>query len=52
MKLKIGDKVRLKNKKKVARIKLLLADIHGGVILNKPLGKFTYWNKKDLEKVK
>ena len=49
---KVNDIVRLKGKKRTAKITILLQDIEGGVKLDKRLGGYGYWNIVDLELVK
>ena len=51
-KFKVGDEVRLKGKKRTARIEVMLSDIEGGVKLDKALAGCRYWNVDDLEKAK
>lgn len=46
-----GSVVRLKGRKKTAKVVELLADVKGGVVLDRPLGGFRCWNKNDLVKV-
>lgn len=43
-----GSVVRLKGRKKTAKVVELLADVKGGVVLDRPLGGFRCWNKLDL----
>ena len=51
--MRIGDTVRLKGKKRMAKIVALLSpEIKGGIRLDKPLGGYHYWNVLDIEKVK
>jgi hypothetical protein len=52
--MKIGDRVKLKGKKRIAIIEVELDrdGIAGGVRLNKKLSGYRYWNKDDLEVVK
>jgi len=45
---KVGAIVRLKGKKRSARVVALLRDIPGGVQLDRPLDGFRYWNLDDL----
>jgi hypothetical protein len=45
-----GTEVRLKGKKQRAKILVVLKDIKGGVRLDRKLGGFEFWNKKDLER--
>lgn len=45
-----GSVVRLKGRKKTAKVVELLADVKGGVVLDRPLGGFRCWNKLDLER--
>ena len=52
--MKIGDKVRIKNKKRTARI-VKLGTASGNpdwAYLDKPLGGFRWWNADELELVK
>lgn len=49
--MKIGDTVRLRNRKRRAQIVEVLPDIKGGVKLDRPLDGFRYWNKNDLVKI-
>lgn len=46
-----GSVVRLKGRKKTAKVVELLADVKGGVVLDRPLGGFRCWNKNDLVKI-
>ena len=47
--IKIGMEVRVKGHQGSARVLHVLRDIPDGVILNKPIGMFRYWNVSDLE---
>jgi hypothetical protein len=48
--IKVGTVVRLKKRKRTARVVAMLRDVKGGVLLSKTLGGFNYWNVKDLER--
>ena len=52
MSIRVGDTVRLRGYKRAATVVATLSGIRGGVVLDKPLRGFRYWNVKDLEKVK
>lgn len=45
-----GSVVRLKGRKKTAKVVELLADVKGGVVLDRSLAGFRCWNKRDLER--
>jgi hypothetical protein len=47
----VGDTVRLKGKKRTAKIERFYSDIEGGLRLDKKLRGFWSWNVLDLEKV-
>lgn len=55
--MKVGTPVRLKKavspkgKRETATITTKLESIEGGVVLDKPLDGFRYWNVNDLEKI-
>lgn len=46
-----GSLVRLRGRKTTARVRAMLTDIQGGVLLDGYLGGFRYWNVLDLEVV-
>jgi len=49
--LKVGDVVRLKGRKRQAKVTLLSTDIEGGVYIEPALAGFNWWNEQDLERV-
>ena len=47
-----GDIVRLKGKKRTAKVIYIMRDVPGGVVLDHLLGGWQCWNVEDLEVVK
>ena len=52
MKIKVGDKVRVKWYKPIATVERFYLDMEGGAVLSRVVRGFRSWNVKDLVKVK
>ena len=50
--IRVGTIVRLKGKKRTAKVITRFQDIEGGVVLSPELGGYRCWNVEDLERAK
>ena len=49
---KVGQKVRVRGQRRIAKIERFYRDIEGGLVLDRMIEGFYSWNVQDLVKVK